>query len=235
MELMVVMNMMLQASGPVCYSDNHNLLYHNMQDIMTFMQDPRIQIAQDSLNICHTTKLLVKPTFKMMALEWLGGAAGGVVAGGTMYRLTVPLTENAHSDGPYAVCFALSLTSAFFGIAGGTTLVGNAITEPNGSFGKACLGELAYSTISAAFVGVGCGLLAAIGPADFSESGFPVGAVVVACIIGAGIIVPPPLGAVIGYNSNKIGCCCITGSRVSHNESELSNLSFKIRLFEVNY
>jgi hypothetical protein len=104
--------------------------------------DIQPSFIDDSLRSQKYIQIPARPSFGVLALEWLGGAGGGLLAGGAVYAFMSPITDNTSSDGPYAVLFTASLTATFLGVAGGTTLVGNGLTEPNGSFGKALLGAL---------------------------------------------------------------------------------------------
>lgn len=206
------------------------LVYGDMQPSFILQQDSEVADIDDLLRLERYPPIPVRPSSGVLAAEWLGGAGGGLLAGGAVYAFLSPLKDNTSSDGPYVVIFTASLTATFLGIAGGTTLVGNALTEPNGSFGKALLGALGGGVVSLVPMGIGLFMMSGLAGADFTSSdGGGIAALgAVAATLFTAMVIPPTVGAVMGYNNFQGGCCCLSGARASVNELQQIAPSVKI-------
>lgn len=129
-----------------------------------------------------------KVTFGKIVLEAVGSAAGATLGGVICYRFT----GDVIFWGGAAVFAGVTV-----GLAGGTTIVGNLVMEPNGSFTKSLIG----STIGTS-LGAGALLLLMIisGPVEGPETNWIIayGGLSVAALF-------PVSGAVVGYNLSISG------------------------------
>ncbi len=129
-----------------------------------------------------------KVTFGKIALESLGGFMGGVAG----LRIAILL----FGDIIFWRGVAMSVCTPL-GIAGGTTIAGNLVMEPNGSFTKSLIGSTIGTGLGA---GVLAGIVAAIGPVEGTGN---VGKVDILIYCGLGLAVTLPIaGSIIGYNHN---------------------------------
>ena len=124
-------------------------------------------------------------TSEKVMLESLGGLMGGAAGFGIASLL--------FGDVIFWGGLSMSVCTPL-GIAGGTTIVGNLVMEPNGSFTKSLIG----STIG---TGLGVGVLAGIGGALGPVEGAGNVDILIYCGIGLAVTLPIA-GAVIGYNHN---------------------------------
>jgi len=123
-------------------------------------------------------------TLGKIALESLGAAAGGVLGG---FVGSVIVGDKEFWQG------AAATTGIIAGLAGGTTLVGNELMEPNGSF----IGSLIGSAIG---TGLGAGVLVLTALAYLGwEPGMEADWTLAYCGSGLAVLLPIS-GAVIGYN-----------------------------------
>ena len=129
-----------------------------------------------------------KVTFGKIMLESLGSAAGGVIAVGLTRLLLhdVDIWEGA-----------TMFVSVPVGLAGGATITGNLLMEPNGSFAKS-LGGVAIGSLIGLPIAIIAGLTTLRGTWDhmYTEAA-PITYIL---FITAGLC--PITGAVIGYNHN---------------------------------
>ncbi len=129
-----------------------------------------------------------KVTFGKIALESLGSAAGGVIA----FGFTRLLLHDADFWEGATMCVSVPV-----GLAGGATITGNLLMEPNGSFAKS-LGGVAIGSLIGLPIAIIAGLTSLRGTWDhmYTEAA-PITYIL---FITAGLC--PITGAVIGYNHN---------------------------------
>lgn len=129
-----------------------------------------------------------KITFGKIALESLGGAAGGAVAIGFTRLLfhDVDIWEGL-----------VMFSTVPLGLAGGATIVGNLLMEPDGSFAKSLVGVAIGSLIGLPFATV-AGLTSLKGSGDhlYCE------AEPITYVLFATAALHPIAGSVYGYNHN---------------------------------
>jgi len=132
-------------------------------------------------------------TFGKIALESLGAVAGGYLTVGFLYGLSKCSPDLFNNY----LGYSLIVVGIPTGFAGGTTIIGNRLMEPNGVFIKSLIGSS---------VGIGLGSLIvyavfyASGPADYPTpiqkwTPFLCSSIIISASL-------PIAGAVIGYNHN---------------------------------
>jgi hypothetical protein len=184
--------------------------------------------TNDTIKRQKTQSDASRVTFGKIALESIGAATGGFLLTYTFFNISLPCVGNFDTW-----WIVVPFLAPAVGTAGGASLIGNQLTEPNGSFIKSLIGSsigtlifapIAYLSILSGYEGS-------------SMDGFwkPKLSVYVGCAIAS---LFPISGAVIGYNLKGSGCC-LWGAKGIHNlETELSQTPealFRVQIISIKF
>jgi hypothetical protein len=184
--------------------------------------------TNDTIKRQKTQSDASRVTFGKIALESIGAATGGFLLTYTFFNISLPCVGNF--DTWWIVVPFLAPT---VGTAGGASLIGNQLTEPNGSFIKSLIGSsigtlifapIAYLSILSGYEGS-------------SMDGFwkPKLSVYVGCAIAS---LFPISGAVIGYNLENPGCCLIEIDEQQKAEfcfNNLNKIPFRVQILTIKF
>jgi hypothetical protein len=200
---------------------NPNVAYIN-NFLLTNTGNPNL--TTDSIQMQKTQSDASRLTLGKIALEAIGGAAGGTATGLACAMIVGP---REFWQG------AATFTGITVGLAGGTTLVGNLVMEPNGSFIKSLIGSAVGTAL-----GSGVLVLTALAYRGW-EPGEEADWTVAYCGLTLSVLLPIS-GAVIGYNSKgSVGCL-----RLSQQENQIaanipftrpSNLIYRIQIIKIKF
>jgi len=178
-------------------------------------------LTTDSIQMQKTQSDASRVTLGKIVLEASGGLTGGALITYFTYKI------GGHSSWWPIWGYGLGFS---FGPAIGATLVGNALTEPNGSFIKSLIGSSSGTILGGIALYTTLWLLGMSHDPNANLAPFYI-------ITGiSGLL--PTIGAVIGYNLKGSGCC-LWGAKGIHNlETELSQTPealFRVQIVSIKF
>ncbi|MEO0137392.1 MAG: hypothetical protein ABIL40_02305 [candidate division WOR-3 bacterium] len=228
-------------AGQTAFPDNIEPLYGNAAglDLMSdvpwvvnkdeiipffFTHPVDLDLTNDSIHRQKTQSEASRVTLGKIALESVGAAAGGTLGGFICSIIVGPVEfwQGAATFGGITV-----------GLAGGTTIVGNLVMEPNGSFKNSLIG-------SCIGTGLGAGVFVLTSLAYLGwEPGMEADWTTAYCGLSLAVLLPIS-GAVVGYNTKGFSCC-LTSIRdadpntVSQAFISSVNVSFRVQIIAMEF
>jgi len=184
-QLVVSLDWHKKISKPNSIAINRHYFFNN-GEIQNFTLNDRIQMQGLQTDAS-------KVTFEKVMLQSLGGFIGGAAGFGIAFGFTRLLPR--HSAALWQG--AIMCVSVPVGLAGGTTITGNRVMEPDGSFSKSLLG-VGIGTLIGLPIATLAGLTTLRG--TFDQMYTEAAPITYILFITAGLC--PITGAVIGYNHN---------------------------------
>lgn len=183
-----------------------------------------IMQVSDSIQIEKSQSDASRITFGKIALESVGAATGGAL---TAFTSAMIVGEKEFWEGAVFFC------GAAVGSAGGATLMGNLLMEPNGSFSKSLVGSTIGTALGSGvlviyLLGLGVGCTEPHGLWDPRMEPFALGLAALC----------PITGAVIGYNCKGSGCCLgeiDEQQKIEFCFDDLSKIPFRVQILSIKF